>query len=148
METAVDSQEAAIAAFLEEPEDTPELRKLRKRKAKNQRDRYKREKRDAYEVIRELRELEKPCCEFPVKKRVGPLKGRMGPCGSTWKLEIDHVYEGGRDAWPKEHEDVASASRWSLYAEDARAWKRGERKREVRFLCKKHNCRYVPVPLT
>jgi hypothetical protein len=134
---------AAVAAFLEEPEDTPERRRLQKRKAKNTRDRYYREKRKCFAALALARKLERPCCEYPVKKRVGPLRGKMGPCGSTWKLEIDHVWEEGRK-W--EAADVAGASRWAVYLEDLAAWQRGEGHREVRFLCPRHSRRHLPTP--
>lgn len=139
----MDSAEA-LAAFLEEPpEETPESRRQKRRKARNTRDRYYREKRKCFEALRVARKLERPTCEYPVKKRVGPLKGQLGPCGCTWKLEIDHVWQEGR-RWAAA--DVPGASRWSVYLDDLEAWQRGEGHREVRFLCPRHSRRHLPTP--
>lgn len=138
------SATSAAADFLgEEVEDTPERRRLRKRKAKNTRDRYYREKRKCFAAIAAARGLERPCCEYPVKKRVGPLSGQQGPCGTAWKLEIDHVWEEGRK-WAAA--DVSGASRWEAYLGDLAAWQRGEGHREVRFLCPRHSRRHLPQP--
>lgn len=134
---------AAVAAFLDEPEDTPQLRQHRRRKSRNTRDRYYREKRACFVAIAHARELGRSSCEYPVKKRVGPLKGKLGPCGATWKLEVDHVWEEGRK-W--EAAGVAGASRWAAYLEDLLAWLRGEKHREVRFLCPRYSRRHQPQP--